>query len=64
MSFFYDYPNNWQAETTHDITTDTPCHDAIEPTISFAEAWGSTAHQHSFTVDNVEHVIVVRKVEA
>jgi hypothetical protein len=62
MAFEYDYPNGWHVETTHDITTDPLCNDAIEPTIAFATDWGSTAFQHQFNDDNGNsHVIVVRQ---
>jgi hypothetical protein len=62
MTFFYDYPDGWNVETTHEIAEDTHCHDAIEPTIAFAVDFGSTAHQHSFwDGSGTEHVIVVRQ---
>jgi hypothetical protein len=64
MSFFYDYPDNWSVETTHDIDIDQPCHDAIEPTIAFATTEGVGSHQHSFMdAEGTRHAVTVRKQE-
>jgi hypothetical protein len=63
MPIYPGYVEGWDVETTHDITVDTPCADAIDPTLKMAQDWGSSAHQHQFTDSNGDvHTIVVRQV--
>jgi len=60
---------DWSVETTHDIDPESQdyeaaCADAVQPTIAFAQDWGSSAHGNQFEEPpGVEHAVVVRKIE-
>jgi hypothetical protein len=62
-----DYPG-WSVETTHPVDEADPaycshCFAMIDPTIAFAQSWGSTAHSATeYEPPDVAHTVTVRQV--